>query len=181
MVPSLPLLSCELSVSVKENPDRKKNKNTEKLPQTKRWRSVRKYPSALKTTPWPPHRKASRCTGFHTARVFTERYLRTGIRIVITPTLLCRLLFFSISLWCHNLQNCICNCLHLLIISVRLLKMLSCLCRAITHFSFWHNMHRFVAVLYGRCIPRISHDVSAVLFGSFSLQISLESSAGSSL
>ena len=26
MVPSLPLLSCELSVSVKENPDRKKNK-----------------------------------------------------------------------------------------------------------------------------------------------------------
>ena len=25
MVPSLPLLSCELSVSVKENPDRKKN------------------------------------------------------------------------------------------------------------------------------------------------------------
>ena len=181
MVPSLPLLSCELSVSVKENPDRKKNKNTEKLPQTKRWRSVRKYPSALKTTPWPLHRKASRCTGFHTARVFTERYLRTDIRIVITPTLLCRLLFFSISLWCHNLQNCICNCLHLLIISVRLLKMLSCLCRAITHFSFWHNMHRFVAVLYGRCIPRISHDVSAVLFGSFSLQISLESSAGSSL
>ena len=27
MVPSLPLLSCELSVSVKENPDRKKKKN----------------------------------------------------------------------------------------------------------------------------------------------------------
>ena len=26
MVPSLPLLSCELSVSVKENPDRKKKK-----------------------------------------------------------------------------------------------------------------------------------------------------------
>ena len=64
---------------------------TEKLPQTKGWRSVRKYPTALKTAPCPPHRKASRCTGFHTARVFTERYLRTGIRIVITPTLLCRL------------------------------------------------------------------------------------------
>ena len=30
MVPSLPLLSCESSVSVKENPDRKK-KNTQKL------------------------------------------------------------------------------------------------------------------------------------------------------
>ena len=27
MVPSLPLLSCELSGSVKENPDRKKKKN----------------------------------------------------------------------------------------------------------------------------------------------------------
>ena len=27
MVPSLPLLSCELSVSVRENPDRKKKKN----------------------------------------------------------------------------------------------------------------------------------------------------------
>ena len=34
MVPSLPLLSCELSVSVKENPDRKK-KNTGKA---KFWR-----------------------------------------------------------------------------------------------------------------------------------------------
>ena len=31
MVPSLPLLSCESSVSVKENPDRKKKKNTEYL------------------------------------------------------------------------------------------------------------------------------------------------------
>ena len=30
MVPSLPLLSCELSVSVKENPDRKKKKRTKK-------------------------------------------------------------------------------------------------------------------------------------------------------
>ena len=30
MVPSLPLLSCELSVSVKENPDRKKKKNKER-------------------------------------------------------------------------------------------------------------------------------------------------------
>ena len=28
MVPSLPLLSCESSVSVKENPDEKKKKNT---------------------------------------------------------------------------------------------------------------------------------------------------------
>ena len=28
MVPSLPLLSCESSVSVKENPDRKKNYST---------------------------------------------------------------------------------------------------------------------------------------------------------
>ena len=142
---------------------------TEKLPQTKGWRSVRKYPTALKTAPCPPHRKASRCTGFHTARVFTERYLRTGIRIVITPTLLCRL-FFSISLWCHNLQSCICNCLHLLIISVHLLK-ISCLCSAIANLSFWHNMHRFVAVLYDWCIPRIYHD----MFCSFSFQISLES------
>ena len=31
MVPSLPLLSCELSVSVKENPDRKKNKKNSVL------------------------------------------------------------------------------------------------------------------------------------------------------
>ena len=30
MVPSLPLLSCELSVSVKENPDRKKKKKKKK-------------------------------------------------------------------------------------------------------------------------------------------------------
>ena len=29
MVPSLPLLSCELSMSVKENPDRKKKNNNE--------------------------------------------------------------------------------------------------------------------------------------------------------
>ena len=28
MIPSLPLLSCDLSVSVKENPDRKKKKVT---------------------------------------------------------------------------------------------------------------------------------------------------------
>ena len=32
MVPSLPLLSCESSVSVKENPDRKKKKNSDLLP-----------------------------------------------------------------------------------------------------------------------------------------------------
>ena len=31
MVPSLPLLSCELSMSVKENPDRKKIKNKKKI------------------------------------------------------------------------------------------------------------------------------------------------------
>ena len=31
MVPSLPLLSCELSVSVKENPDRKKKKKKKNL------------------------------------------------------------------------------------------------------------------------------------------------------
>ena len=31
MVPSLSLLSCELSVSVKENPDRKKNDDCENI------------------------------------------------------------------------------------------------------------------------------------------------------
>ena len=35
MVPSLPLLPCELSVSVKENPDRKKKKDTQNFPNVK--------------------------------------------------------------------------------------------------------------------------------------------------
>ena len=39
MVPSLPLLSCELSVSMKENPDRKKNNNNKDSRTTSRqWR-----------------------------------------------------------------------------------------------------------------------------------------------
>ena len=67
-------------------------------------------------------------------------------------------------------------CLHLLIISVRLFKMLSSLWSAIANFSCRHNMHRFVDVLYDWCIPRISHDISTFLFCSFSFQISLESS-----
>ena len=53
--------------------------------------------------------------------------LRTDISIVITPTLLCRLYCWcSISLWCHNSPSCVYYCLHLLIISVRLFKILSC-------------------------------------------------------
>ena len=65
-------------------------------------------------------------------------------------------------------------CIHLLIISVRLFKMLSSLCSPIDNFSFRDNMHCFVAVLYDWCIPRISHDISKFLFCSFSFQISLE-------
>ena len=37
-------------------------------------------------------------------------------------------------------------------------------------------MYRFVDVLYDWYIPRISHDISAFLFCSFTFQISLESS-----
>ena len=39
----------------------------------------------------PPPCKVAQCTGFHTPRVLTKRYLRTDISIVITPTLLSRL------------------------------------------------------------------------------------------
>ena len=67
-------------------------------------------------------------------------------------------------------------CLHLLIISIRLLEMLSFLCSAIANFSFKYDMHRFVDVLYHLCIPRVSHDISTFLFCYFSFQISLESS-----
>ena len=38
MVPSLPLLSCELSVSVKENPDRKKRILPEEV--RNRWQEI---------------------------------------------------------------------------------------------------------------------------------------------
>ena len=54
--------------------------------------------------------------------------------------------------------------------------MLSCFCSAIGNFWFGHNMHRFVVVLYDWCIPRISHDISKLLFCSFSFQILLENS-----
>ena len=54
--------------------------------------------------------------------------------------------------------------------------MWSCLCSTIANFSFRHNIHGFVAVLYDWCIPRISHDISTFLFYFFSFQISLESS-----
>ena len=67
-------------------------------------------------------------------------------------------------------------CLYLLIISVRLFKMLSCLYSAIANFSFRHNMHHFVAVLCDWCISRISHSISSFLPRPFSFQISFGSS-----
>ena len=67
-------------------------------------------------------------------------------------------------------------CLHLFIILVPLFKMLSSLWSAVANFSFRHNMHCFVAVLYDWCISRISHDKRTFLFCYFSFQISLERS-----
>ena len=56
----------------------------------------------------PTARKASQCTGFHTARVSTKRWLRRDISVVIIPTLLFRLYcWFGVRLWCHNSLSCI--------------------------------------------------------------------------
>ena len=65
--------------------------------------------------------------------------------------------------------------LHVLIILVHLFKMLSSLCSAVSNFLFRHDLQRFISVLYNWCIPRISHNISRLLFSSFSFQISLES------
>ena len=67
-------------------------------------------------------------------------------------------------------------CLHLFNISVRLFSMLLSLCNTIFCFSFKHNEHLLLLMLYAWCLPKISHVMFALCLLSFILQNSLDSS-----
>ena len=68
-------------------------KDTKKLLQTKASRSVRKYPSALKTKTYistnPVPGKGIQWVDLHTTQVPIERYLHIDNSVVIISTLLC--------------------------------------------------------------------------------------------
>ena len=67
-------------------------------------------------------------------------------------------------------------CLHLFKISVRLFSILLSLCNTIFSFSFKHNEHLLLLVLYAWCLPKISHVMFALRLLSFNFQNLLESS-----
>ena len=67
-------------------------------------------------------------------------------------------------------------CLHLLVTSLYLFKMLSSLRSAIAIVSFRRNMHRLVTVFYNWCIHRISNHIWTYFFCSLNFHISFKSS-----
>lgn len=122
---------------------------TESPPQTKALRSFPKYLQALKTAPY-----MNKAVHHFTQQVDRLVYIwsESLLEGASGPTIVSSLLphyykEFIADFWCQNLPNCICCCLNLLVIPVRLFKMLCRLWSAVANFSFRHSMCCFVVVL----------------------------------
>ena len=61
------------------------------------------------------------------------------------------------SLLSYDISAYLFLCLHLFNISVRLFSILLSLCNTIFSFSFKHNEHLLLLVLYAWCLPKTSH------------------------
>ena len=70
-----------------------------------------------------------------------------------------------------SVHTCFCVCIYFCLFSILL-----SLCNTIFSFSFKHNEHLLLLVLYAWCLPKISHVMFVLCLLSFILQNSLDSS-----